>query len=64
MLPDRNNVTLCPIAIFAGCNKCPAFRVCPLKGVIGDFKPQPGPPDAKSATTTKPASAATRKRGT
>ena len=31
-------MTLCPIAIVAGCKKCPAFKVCPLKGVIGDHK--------------------------
>jgi hypothetical protein len=31
-------MTLCPIAIVAGCQKCPAFSVCPLKGVIGDYK--------------------------
>ncbi len=29
-------MTLCPIAIAVGCKKCPAFSVCPLKGVIGD----------------------------
>lgn len=29
-------MTLCPIAIVAGCEKCPAFKMCPLKGVIGD----------------------------
>jgi len=29
-------MTVCPIAIVAGCRKCPAFSVCPLKGVIGD----------------------------
>ena len=29
-------MTLCPIAIAAGCRKCPAFSICPLKGVIGD----------------------------
>jgi hypothetical protein len=23
-----------------GCKKCPAFSVCPLKGVIGDYKPE------------------------
>src|SRR5437016_4165661 len=28
-------MTLCPIAIVATCKKCPAFGVCPLKGVIG-----------------------------
>ncbi len=32
-------MTLCPIAIAAGCKKCPAFSVCPLKGVLGDQKP-------------------------
>ena len=31
-------MTLCPIAVVAGCRKCPAFSVCPLKGVIGDHK--------------------------
>ena len=31
-------MTLCPIAIVAGCQKCPAFKACPLKGVIGDYK--------------------------
>ena len=31
-------MTLCPIAIAVGCKKCPAFKVCPLKGVIGDYK--------------------------
>jgi len=31
-------MTLCPIAIAAGCKKCPAFKVCPLKGVIDDYK--------------------------
>lgn len=55
-------MTLCPIAIVAGCKKCPAFRICPLKGVIGDFKPQPAPPEAKAAAAKKPASAAARKR--
>jgi hypothetical protein len=32
-------MTLCPIAVVAGCRKCPAFSICPLKGVIGDYKP-------------------------
>lgn len=34
-------MTLCPIAIVAGCQKCPALKICPLKGVIGDYtKPE------------------------
>jgi hypothetical protein len=28
---------LCPVAIVAGCAKCPIFKPCPLKGVIGDY---------------------------
>jgi hypothetical protein len=31
-------MTLCPVAIAVGCKKCPAFRICLLKGVIGDYK--------------------------
>lgn len=41
-------MTLCPIALAAGCKKCPAFSVCPLKSVIGDHKPPPAPPDKGS----------------
>jgi len=55
-------MTLCPIAVVAGCSKCPAFKICPLKGVLGDKPPMP---DAKVATkaVAKPgASAARRKR--
>jgi len=33
-------MTLCPIAIMAGCSKCPAVAVCPLKGIIGDYTKQ------------------------
>lgn len=29
-------MTLCPIAIVAGCAKCPVVSVCPLKTIIGD----------------------------
>jgi hypothetical protein len=46
-------MTLCPIALAVGCKKCPAFAVCPLKTVIGDYRPDekaPGPaPRAGSA---------------
>jgi hypothetical protein len=31
-------MTLCPIALAAGCSKCPAFSICPLKSVLGDQK--------------------------
>ena len=29
-------MTLCPVALAVGCEKCPAFRICPLKTVLGD----------------------------
>ena len=31
-------MTICPVALVAGCKKCPVVGFCPLKGVIGDFK--------------------------
>lgn len=50
-------MTLCPIAIVAGCSKCPAFNACPLKGVIGDYKKpdeaQAKPPADSSQTSAK-----------
>jgi len=43
-------MTLCPIAIAVGCKKCPAFTVCPLKSVIGDYKkPDETQPQADKA---------------
>lgn len=53
-------MTLCPIAIVAGCRKCPAFAICPLKNVIGDAPnnaPPPAPP-AKAAKSAKPSKSA------
>jgi hypothetical protein len=41
-------MTVCPIAIVAGCAKCPAFKVCPLKGVLGD-QGKEEPPKAQAA---------------
>jgi hypothetical protein len=31
-------MTLCPIALAAGCKKCPIVSVCPLKTVIGNYR--------------------------
>jgi hypothetical protein len=31
-------MTLCPVALAAGCKKCAIVNICPLKGVIGDYK--------------------------
>ena len=46
-------MTLCPIALAAGCQKCPAFSVCPLKGVIGDYKKPDQAPKESSAGQDK-----------
>jgi len=47
-------VVLCPIALAVGCKKCPAFPVCPVKTVIGDYRPDEHPPrDAASKPTRK-----------
>lgn len=40
-------MTLCPVAIAIGCKKCPLFTMCPLKAVIGDYKPDEKPKDQK-----------------
>jgi hypothetical protein len=41
-------MTVCPIAIAVGCQKCPAFSVCPLKSVLGD-QPSKAETAAKAA---------------
>ena len=51
-------MTLCPIAIAVGCKKCPAFSVCPLKSVIGDYKK----PDETPRQDDKAKSGAKRER--
>ena len=45
-------MVVCPVAIAVGCKKCPIFAVCPVKGVIGDYKkpdetPKPPTPRPK-----------------
>ncbi|MFO1192358.1 MAG: hypothetical protein U1F00_09385 [Rhodoferax sp.] len=45
-------MTVCPIAVVAGCAKCPAFKICPLKGVLGDQKPPPDKPASGGAGTS------------
>jgi hypothetical protein len=42
-------MTLCPVAFAIGCRKCPIFRICPAKGLIGDYKPE-----KKSGGASKP----------
>ena len=30
-------MTICPIAIAVSCEKCPVFKLCPGKSIIGDY---------------------------
>lgn len=53
-------MTLCPIAIAVGCKKCPAFGICPLKGVIGDQVAGQAPESKPAAD--KPGAATKRKK--
>ena len=46
-------MTICPIAIVAGCKKCPAFSVCPLKTVIGNYTKQEGKQTKQHADNEK-----------
>ena len=48
-------MTLCPIAIAVGCKKCPVFAVCPVKGIIGDYKKEDDAPAKSAAGKAKPA---------
>ncbi len=50
-------MTVCPIAIVVGCQKCPAFKICPLKGVLGDAPPKA----AAEETAAKPRKSTPRK---
>ena len=50
-------MTLCPIAIAVGCRKCPVFAVCPVKGVIGDYKKDESPPKGAPGKTKSAAKA-------
>lgn len=42
-------MTICPVAIAVGCRKCPLFKACPLKGVIGDHQEGAGGTHDESA---------------
>ena len=51
-------MTVCPIAIVAGCEKCPALRICPLKTVLGDYRPKETNNAASKAGAAKTAKGA------
>ena len=45
-------MVLCPVAIAVGCKKCPIFKICPVKGVIGDYKKEARAPPKSAGRTT------------
>ena len=55
-------MTLCPIALISGCKKCPIFRICPVKTVIGDYRPEDKPKAASVAHAAKATKSARRRK--
>ena len=35
------HVTICPVALAVGCEKCPAFEFCPLTTIFGNQQKEP-----------------------
>lgn len=54
-------MTLCPIALAVGCQKCPVFKICPLKSVIGD-QPKAAAEALKQSATGVPGKKVPAKR--
>ena len=46
-------MVLCPVALAVGCRKCPVFSVCPVKSVIGDYRPDESAPSATKGGAAK-----------
>jgi len=57
-------MVLCPIALAVGCRKCPIFKVCPVKSVIGDYKPDEEAPKATKEAAGKSTGGKSRKAAT
>ncbi len=55
-------MTICPIAIAVGCKKCPIFKICPVKSLIGDMPREAEvKPAARPAAKRAPARKKTKK---
>jgi hypothetical protein len=53
-------VLVCPVAIAVGCPKCPVFKICPAKRLLGNYRPDaeatqplPAPPGKAAKARTK-----------
>jgi hypothetical protein len=55
-------MTLCPIAMAVGCKKCPIFAVCPVKGIIGDYKKEADSPAQAAPRRAKGKGGAKKRR--
>ena len=54
---------VCPIAVVAGCEKCPVFKICPAKEALGGYVKAPPVVQAKAkpAAARKPQARAKKK---
>ena len=43
-------MVLCPVALAVGCKRCAVFNVCPVKGVIGDYRAEDASTDKGEAS--------------
>ena len=50
-------MVICPVAVAVGCKRCPAFAICPLKTVIGDYRPDEHVAAPTRAKPARPAAA-------
>jgi hypothetical protein len=55
----RSEMKVCPIAIVAGCPKCPVFRICPAKELLGGYEK---PPEVKAKPAARKPRAAAKKK--
>jgi hypothetical protein len=58
---------VCPVAIAVGCPKCPVFKLCPAKRLLGNYRAdvdatQPLPVARKPARAAKARTKGRRKR--
>ena len=55
-------MTVCRVAIVSGCKKCPVVRICPLKTVLGNYRPEGDQKAASKATAVKATKGARSRR--
>tara|TARA_R110002072_G_scaffold90500_8_gene202513 strand:+ start:18759 stop:18965 length:207 start_codon:yes stop_codon:yes gene_type:complete len=44
----RDVMQICPVSYAVGCAKCPIFKMCPAKNLIGDAKKEESEKDKKA----------------